>query len=44
MGLTWRLEDSEEDEMGIQGNGGAALSYGHGAGDEEGAVLMILVD
>ena len=44
VGLTWRLEDSEEVEVGIQGSGGAALRYRHGAGDEEGAVVMILVD
>lgn len=30
--------------MGIQGSRGAALSYGRGAQDAEGAVLMILVD
>ena len=37
MGLTWRLEDSEEDGVGIQECGGAVLSYGSSAGDDEGA-------
>ena len=36
MGLTWRLEDSEEDGVGIQECGGAVLSYGSSAGDGEG--------
>ena len=37
MGLTWRLEDSEADGVGIQECGGAVLSYGSSAGDDEGA-------
>lgn len=32
MGLTWRLEDSVEDGVGIQECGGAVLSYGSSAG------------
>lgn len=36
MGLTWRLEDSVEDGVGIQECGGAVLSYGSSAGDDEG--------
>ena len=37
MDLTWRLEDSEEDGVGIQECGGAVLSYGSSSGDDEGA-------
>ena len=37
MGLTWRLEDSEADGVGIQECGGAVLSYGSSSGDDEGA-------
>ena len=37
MGLTWRLEDSKEDGVGIQDCRGAVLSYGSSAGDDEGA-------
>ena len=37
MCLTWRLEDSVEDGVGIQECGGAVLSYGSSAGDDEGA-------
>lgn len=37
MGLTWRLEDSVEDGVEIQECGGAVLSYGSSAGDDEGA-------
>lgn len=36
MGLTCRLEDSVEDGVGIQECGGAVLSYGSSAGDDEG--------
>lgn len=35
MGLTWRLEDSVEDGVEIQECGGAVLSYGSSAGDDE---------
>ena len=37
MGLTWRLEDSEADGVGIQECGGAVLNYGSSSGDDEGA-------
>lgn len=37
MCLTWRLEDSVEDGVGIQECGGAVLSYGSSAGDDAGA-------